>query len=170
MRTSYDSVDLIPDYRMDANFRGRQFLGMSSSLEDSNSICRMHHLHSMLAISMQLTCIRVHLCMILPPGLIGEFMVPNQLLHLGIACDRVNQCILVTSRREKWLFLPHRKEVIRIRRVWICEGKHDVWAFMRFHLWWMRMVHETTNSNPKDDQRMEQLFRKISKDDQFSYI
>ena len=117
MRTSYDSVDLIPDYRMDANFRGRQFLGMSSSLEDSNSICRMHHLHSMLAISMQLTCIRVHLCMILPPGLIGEFMVPNQLLHLGIACDRVNQCILVTSRREKWLFLPHRKEVIRIRRV-----------------------------------------------------
>ena len=34
----------------------------------------------------------------------------------------------------------------------------------------MRMVHETTNSNSKDDQRMEQLFRKISKDDQFSYI
>jgi hypothetical protein len=34
MRTSYDSVDLIPDYRMDANFRGRQSVGMSSSLED----------------------------------------------------------------------------------------------------------------------------------------
>ena len=34
MRTCYDSVDLIPDYRMDANFRGRQSVGMSSSLED----------------------------------------------------------------------------------------------------------------------------------------
>ena len=34
----------------------------------------------------------------------------------------------------------------------------------------MRMVHETTNSNSKDDQRMEQLLCKISKDDQFSYI
>ena len=51
MRTSDDSVDLIPDCRMDANFRGRQFLGMSSSLEDSNSICGMDHLHSMVAVS-----------------------------------------------------------------------------------------------------------------------
>ena len=34
MRTSDNSVDLIPDYRMDANFRGRQSVGMSSSLED----------------------------------------------------------------------------------------------------------------------------------------
>ena len=50
MRTSDNSVDLIPDYRMDANFRGRQSVGMSSSLEDLDVFWTMNDFHLVFAI------------------------------------------------------------------------------------------------------------------------